>query len=376
MGKSILVTGGAGFIGSHLVEVLVEAGHAVRVLDNLEPQAHGNLAEAGRWPDYCHPGAEYVLGDVRDRAVMERSAASVEVVYHLAATTGMGQSMYQIAKYTEVNVQGTANLLEAFAQRAGQVERVVLSSSRAVYGEGLYNCQRCGRVCPGVRSAERLAKQQWDVACPNCQGPVEPLPTPESKPLSPGSIYAVTKQSQEQLCLCFGQAYQVPVAILRLFNVYGPRQSAANPYTGIIPTFLGRLRNHQPPEVYEDGRMTRDFVHVSDAVRACMRALDIPHALVANVGSGQPTALLELAQLLADLSAAGVQPQVVGSARVGDIRHCSADLTHAKATLGYDPVTVSPREGLQGLLLEAFNGADNDVWEAAKNELMRARLLR
>ncbi len=379
MSKNVLVTGGAGFIGSHLVDALIQRGCAVRVLDNLERQVHGDLAERGAWPTYCNPNAEYLLGDVRDPALLEQALENIQIVYHCAAATGVGQSMYQIAKYAAVNIQGTANLLDFLAAHPAQVEKIILSSSRAVYGEGLYRCQVHGEVSPTVRSAGALNRKAWEITCPLCNGPLTPLPTPESKSLAPGSIYAVSKQSQEQLALCFGAAYQIPVVILRFFNVYGPRQALSNPYTGILSTFIQRLFNQLPPQVYEDGKMSRDFVHVADVVNACQLALKLPQSGLFNIGSGEFTTILELAQTMCELLYFGQPPEVIGVARVGDIRHCSASLSHAAEILGY-----SPRVALKAGLAEVIDHAKQESMQRtladrsaiARDELKQSGLLK
>jgi dTDP-L-rhamnose 4-epimerase len=379
LSKNVLVTGGAGFIGSHLVEVLIQRGFAVRVLDNLERQVHGDLAERGAWPAYCNPEAEYLLGDVRDAALLEKALQNIQIVYHFAAATGVGQSMYQIAKYSAVNIQGTANLLDLLATHPHQVEKIILSSSRAVYGEGLYRCQVHGEVSPTVRAASVLNSKAWEITCPLCGSPLTPLPTPESKSPAPGSIYAVSKQSQEQLVQCFGAAYQIPVVILRFFNVYGPRQSLRNPYTGILSTFIQRLFNQLPPQVYEDGKMSRDFVHVDDVVNACQLALKLPQSGLFNIGSGEFTTILELAQTMCELLHLGQPPEVIGVARVGDIRHCSASLIHASEVLGYSP-SVALKDGLAEVIDHAKHESAkltlSDRSSIARDELKQSGLLK
>jgi dTDP-L-rhamnose 4-epimerase len=373
--KTILVTGGAGFIGSHLVDALVALGHTVRVFDNLEVQVHGNLAEQNRWPEYANPLAEYILGDVRDLTALEKAVAGVEVIYHFAAATGVGQSMMQLAKYAAVNVQGTANLLEALIHRSHTVEKIILASSRAVYGEGWYQCSDCGPVAPPVRTAEALERKSWEISCPQCGKALRPLPTPESKIPAPGSIYAITKLTQEQLCLTYGQAYRIPTIALRFFNVYGLRQSLTNPYTGIISAFLQRLLNGQSPEVYEDGQMTRDFVYISDVVAACLLALDYPRSTVMNIGSGQFTTILELARTLCAIAGSDIRPRIVGVARLGDIRHCSADLQRAVSELKFHP-SVSLGEGLQQIWADASSRLLRDLTAIARQELQKFGLLK
>lgn len=374
---SVLVTGGAGFIGSHLVDALLGQGYHVRVFDALEPQVHGPLAEQARWPTYCAPEAEYILGDVRDRSALARAVEGIDLVFHFAAATGVGQSMYQIAKYFEVNVQGTANLLDILANDPNRVCKLILSSSRAVYGEGAYQCETCGLVHPPVRSPAQLDAKQWDVVCPTCAGPITPIPTPETLAPHPGSMYAITKLTQEQMCLTFGQAYRLPVTALRFFNVYGPRQSLSNPYTGIITVFLSRLRAGEAPEVYEDGRMTRDFVYVGDVVQACLLALanDVAVGTAFNVGSGQATSIFDLATMLSDKIAPGISPTIVGVARVGDIGNCSADLTAIRKTLGY--ASRTPLDN--GLDAVISDGSESHTYlsgiSSAKQELQRFGLL-
>jgi len=369
----ILITGGAGFIGSHLADAFLARGEQVRVFDNLEPQVHG--AEQN-WPPYIDARVECVRGDVRDRSSVAGALRGVETIFHLAAATGVGQSMYQIAKYFEVNVQGTANLLDVLANQNHSVRRLILASSRAVYGEGACACAGCGQVHPSVRPPSQLGRAAWGAYCPHCGGAVSPVPTPETLTPDPGSMYAITKLCQEQMCARFGEAYGMPVVVLRLFNVYGPRQSHSNPYTGIITAFANRLLAGRPPEVYEDGLMTRDFVHVSDAVRALVRAGagDGPESGVYNIGSGHAITILELAERMCELMAPGVAPQVCGKARVGDVRHCTALTKCAADELSWR-ATIPLGEGLAGVSTWCA-GSPGDRSETALHELAQRGLLR
>jgi dTDP-L-rhamnose 4-epimerase len=371
----VLITGGAGFIGSHTADALLAGGHEVLVFDSLEPQVHGPERQ---WPAYLHGSVERVRGDVRDRTSLAQALSATDAVFHLAAATGVGQSMYQIGRYFEANVQGTANLLDILAHEPHRVRKLVTASSRAIYGEGMYWCLRCGEVAPDQRSPAKLAAKDWDVACPHCAGPTTPMATPESKGPKPASMYAISKLTQEQMCLCFGQAYGLPVVALRYFNVYGTRQSLSNPYTGIITAFLSRLFNGKAPAVYEDGLMTRDLVHVSDVVRANLLALtrDGADGQAINVGTGIGTSIGALARLLCDLVRPDVDPEVAGLARVGDIRHCTADVEAARRRLGYEPHVT-----LQQGLLEVVEGAKGqgaleDSSEIARRELAESGLLR
>src|SRR5687768_11767093 len=260
---NILVTGGAGFIGSHLVDALVAAGHRVRVLDLLVSQVHGENS-----PQYLHPEAEFIHGDVCDTALLHTALDGIDAVYHEAAEVGVGQSMYEIQRYVRANDMGTAALLEVLVERRQPLRKLIVASSMSIYGEGAYTCSVCGVVAPQLRPAEQLRERRWELECSACQAKLSPRPTPEDKPLFPTSVYAITKQDQEQFCLVVGRAYGIPTVALRYFNVYGPRQALSNPYTGVCAIFSSRLLNDQPPMIFEDGEQTRDFVHVSDIVQA------------------------------------------------------------------------------------------------------------
>jgi len=345
----ILVTGGAGFIGSYLVDALVAKGHDVRVFDNLEPQVHGAQREV---PDYLNPAAELVIGDVRDRAALKNALAGVDVVFHYAAAVGVGQSMYEIRRYVEANTLGGATLLDILANELLGVRKLIVASSMSIYGEGKYECGKCGVAYPQLRGDDQLRERKWEMLCPSCGREMRPLPTDEGKPLFPTSIYAVTKRDHEEMFLCFGRAYEIPTVALRLFNVYGPRQALSNPYTGVAAIFSSRLLNGQPPVIYEDGQQSRDFVHVHDVVRASLLAMERDEAdyEVFNVGTGRSVTILEIARMLVDSLADGkIEPQIVGKYRRGDIRHCFADISRIRDRLGFAP-QVPFEEGVSDLI--------------------------
>ncbi|KFE60614.1 NAD-dependent epimerase/dehydratase family protein [Hyalangium minutum] len=343
--KLILVTGGAGFIGSHVAEQLMAQGHRVRVLDCLLPQVHG---EGRQRPAYLHPEVELHVGDVRDGKAVRHALEGVDAVYHFAAAVGVGQSMYEIAHCTSVNNLGTAVLLEALSQKP--VQRLVVASSMSVYGEGLFTGP-AGRLTTGQeRTREQLQAGQWEVR--DATGQVlMPVPTPEVKALSLSSVYALSKYDQERLCLMVGKAYGIPTVVLRLFNVYGPRQALSNPYAGVLAIFASRLLNGNRPLIFEDGLQQRDFVSVHDVARACRLALEVPEAVggVFNIGSGQSITVREAAAAIAELMGKPhLRPEITGKYRVGDARHCIADISLARKVLGYSP-QVSFHQGLMEL---------------------------
>jgi dTDP-L-rhamnose 4-epimerase len=340
MGRHVLITGGAGFIGSHLADELLRAGHRVRALDNLSPQVHGAAGGAGR-PAYLNPDVELHVGDVRDPAAVRRALDGVDAVYHFAAAVGVGQSMYEIARYTDVNNVGTAVLLESLVGRgrAGPPARLVVASSMSLYGEGLYRDADGAPVADAERTREQLVAGEWE-ACDAQGRPLEPLPTPETKAPSLASVYALSKYDQERMCLMVGRAYGIPTVALRFFNVFGTRQALSNPYTGVLAIFASRYLNDRAPLIFEDGRQQRDFVSVYDVARACRLALDAPDAAghVFNVGSGRRYTIREIAERMAGALGKGyVAPEITGKYRVGDIRHCVADVSKARALLGYEP---------------------------------------
>jgi dTDP-L-rhamnose 4-epimerase len=371
MSKKILVTGGAGFIGSHLTDELVRRGHRVRVFDNVEKQVHGNGANA---PKHLNPEAEFVRGDVKDRKSLRKAVQDAEVIFHQAAAVGVGQSMYEVAKYCEVNVGGTANLLDILVHNGNKVEKIILASSMSNYGEGKYHCKQCGTVFPNLRSTDDLRRHQWEIRCPKCTQTINVLPTDEEKPLQPTSIYATTKRTQEEMVLNVGRAYGIPAVALRYFNIYGPRQSLSNPYTGVAAIFSSRIMNRQRPVIFEDGRQGRDFTHVSDVVQANILAMESDAAdyQVFNVGTGRMTNLLELVEMLIERleGGDGITPQFVNQFREGDIRYCFADIRKIEGTLGYRP-KISFKQGVSDLIEWARNQNAADSFEAAAAELTR-----
>jgi dTDP-L-rhamnose 4-epimerase len=344
MAKHILITGGAGFIGSHLADELLSHGYHVRALDNLAPQVHGPGAQR---PAYLTPDVDLLIGDIRDPAAVRRALDGIDAVFHFAAAVGVGQSMYEVAHYTDVNIRGTAVLLEALIERP--VERLIVASSMSVYGEGLYRNADGQLSTAAVRGADQLRHGDWELRNGH-GGHLIPVPTPESKPVALASVYALSKYDQEQLCLMIGRAYHIPAVALRFFNVFGTRQALSNPYTGVLAIFASRLLNDSPPLIYEDGEQRRDFVGVYDVAGACRLALEVPAAAghVLNVGSGRAWSVREVAdRLAAVLGKADIEPEITGKFRTGDIRHCFADITLARRVLGYEP-----RVALEAGLLE------------------------
>jgi dTDP-L-rhamnose 4-epimerase len=336
VGERVLITGGAGFVGSHLADALVANGYAVTLFDNLEPQVHG---EGAHRPAYLDPNHHLVRGDVRDLSAINQVVSQADVVFHLAAMVGVGQSMYQMRRYTEVNAVGMATLLESLTLHRDRVRKLVVASSMSIYGEGAYECPHCGRVAPRLRPLEQLNAAQWEVRCPQCGAELRPVPTDEDKPLYPTSIYAITKRDHEEMALAFGQAYRVPAVALRFFNIYGSRQALTNPYTGVAAIFSGRILSGETPVIYEDGRQLRDFIHVSDIVQACYLAMSDPAAddQVFNIGTGRPISVLEVGEALARELGWTSGFLITNRFRAGDVRHCFADITRIQSALGYKP---------------------------------------
>jgi dTDP-L-rhamnose 4-epimerase len=366
----VLVTGGAGFIGSYVTELLLNTGYSVRILDNFSPQIHRN----GERPDYLSEEAELVVGDICDREMVQHSLKDVDYVIHLAASVGVGQSMYEIVSYTQVNDVGTAVLLEALAKRP--VKRLVCASSMSIYGEGLAQRPNGEEIAPAERSAEQLRKSVWELQDENGEA-VVPLPTPETKQPLLSSIYALNKYNQERICLIAGRAYGIPTVALRFFNVYGPRQALSNPYTGVLAIFAARLLNGRPPLVFEDGEQKRDFVHVRDVARACLLALENENCMgeVFNVGSGESRTIFSIGRELAEAMGRGeIKPHVVGKYRAGDIRHCFADIRKIRSELGFSP-QIAFAEGVAELADWLSSQVAEDGVERATAELQSRGLV-
>ena len=365
----VLVTGGAGFIGSHLSDLLLAEGYQVRALDSLEAQVH----PGGERPGYLDPAVELTVGDVRDRETVRRSLDGVDTVVHLAAAVGVGQSMYEIERYMSMNTIGCAVVLEEILERRDAIGKVVVASSMSIYGEGQHFDPATGEhgLVPGLRPTEQLERHEWEVRGAN--GPLEPEPTAETKPLRPTTIYAISKRDHEEMVLAIGAAYGIPSVALRFFNVYGARQALSNPYTGVGAIFASRLMNGRPPLVFEDGLQTRDFVDVRDITRGIHLALTRPGAdgETVNLGTGKATNLLELADVLSRGLGVDIEPDIVGQFRAGDIRHCYADTRKAAELLGFRS-QIDFESGVQDLLTW-IEGQDASDQVDAAHEALTAR---
>jgi dTDP-L-rhamnose 4-epimerase len=372
--RHVLVTGGAGYIGSHLVDALAAREYRVTVLDNLEPQVH----RSGTWPSYANAQAEYVRGDVRDRAVFEPLVLAADAVVHFAAAVSVGQSMYQVDRYVDVNTRGTALLLDILVNTTHHVEKVLVASSIGVYGEGAYSCAIHGPVAPPIRPGEQLSARDWEQRCPVCHQHVVSVPTPEDKALYRDNIYSMTKYHQEEMVLLIGKTYSIPSVAPRFFNVYGPRQSLSNPYAGVAAIWLSRLLNGKQPVVFEDGGQLRDFVSIHDVVDCLVLMLETSGAdyLPVNVGSGETITILDIARRLNGILGTSIEPSITQQGRLFDIRHNTADISRAKTLLGFVP-KVSLDDGFAELVRWARTTPDvaTDFFDKALDEVKQKGLL-
>ena len=370
----VLITGGAGFIGSHVADRLLSDGHEVRAFDNLDRQVHPE----GERPDYLDPAVDLHVGDVRDHEAVARALDGVDAVYHFAAAVGVGQSMYEIERYTSVNSLGAAVVLEEVLKRPGAIRKLVVASSMSIYGEGQYRNPRTGEsgIAPGLRPESQLAAKQWEVLGEDGES-LEPEPTAEGKPLRPTSVYAVNKRDHEELFLSVGAAYSIPAVALRFFNVYGERQALSNPYTGVAAIFSSRLLNDRPPPVFEDGKQTRDFIDVRDLARGCAVALttDAADGCTVNLGTGHPTSIADVARTIAAGLGKEIAPEVVEQYRAGDIRHCFADTQRAEELLGFR-AEIAFEDGMRDLLAWLDGQEAVDAVDTAREALVARGLAR
>lgn len=367
----VLVTGGAGFIGSHLVDKLVKAGHEVTIFDNFDSQVHG---ENGT-PAYLNSEAILVRGDVRDREALYKAAVNHGLIVHLGAAVGVGQSMYQVERYVHVNTLGTAALWDILVNEKHSVEKVIVASSMSIYGEGQYVCEECGTVAPESRRPSQLSSRKWEPLCPNCDRLLVPCPTSEEKRLFASSVYAQTKRHQEEMSLLVGQTYNIPTVALRFFNVYGPRQALSNPYTGVAAIFSSRILNGKPPVIFEDGLQRRDFIHVSDIVHAITLAMASNAAdyKALNVGTGRNVSVRQVAETLLQKLNSELEPQITNQFREGDVRHCYADITKIRELLGFEP-KVSFEDGMEELVAWLKEQQAVDSFDRAHTELKERSL--
>jgi len=356
---NVLVTGGAGFIGSFTVDELISRGHKVRIFDSLVDQVHH-----GKIP-HLNKNAEFIKGDIQDKQALTNALKDIDFIFHQAAEVGVGQSMYEISLYVGANIVGTANLLDIIVNNEKirkRLKKLIVASSMSPYGEGSYICNKCGIVNPQFRSEEDIMNKNWELNCPKCNAILKPIPTNETKKQNANSIYANTKRCQEEMVLNIGKAYSIPVVALRYFNAFGPRQSLSNPYTGVAAIFMSRLKNNQQPLIFEDGNQMRDFVSIHDIVQANMLAMEKNEANyeVFNVGSGQPITIKQIAETIAKLYDKDIKPSITHQSRKGDIRHCFADISKIKKKLGYKP-TVSFEDGMKELINWAADAEAKDL---------------
>ena len=371
MSKKILITGGAGFIGSHLADLLVESpNYEITVLDCLDEQVHGKIDKP---PDYLNNKVKFIRGSVNNYEEFEEVVKDNDIIFHLAAKVGVGQSMYQISDYIDSNILGTANLFNILVNSEHNVKKVVIASSNTVYGEGKASCEKCGIVLPKLREVNQLINKEWKLKCSKCGSSLKTLFTDETTLSNPSSIYALSKRVQEEMGLMIGNTYGIDLAIMRFFLVYGPRQALSNPYTGVFAIFCTRLLNGKPPIIYEDGLQSRDFVNVKDVCQALLLAMNSPVANgeIFNVGTGIPLTIKKVAEYFTEKINPKLKPSYSQQYRVGDIRHCIADISKIKEKLGYEP-KISFEKGIEEYI-NWIKTQRNDIQDKTEEALMELK---
>ncbi len=369
--KKVLVTGGAGFIGSWLVDKLIGKGYKIRILDNLEKQVHD-----GKIPVYLNKNAEFIKGDVVNYNDFKKALNGINIVFHLASSVGIGQSNYEVKKYTKTNVLGTANLAQYLIDEKHSIKKVIFPASMTGLGEGYYLCKIHKLVRPHVRTYEGMAKKDWELYCPVCDKIVKPVATNETAEENPASVYAITKKAQQDLLLTIGKIYKIPTVGLRLFNVYGPRQSLSNPYTGVTAIFISRIKNNQPLIIYEDGKQTRDFISVHDVVDAFIKSMNSSKSnyQLINIGSGKPVEIRKVADILSRKFNKKDLVKISNEFRTNDIRNCYADITKAKKILRWSP-KISFEQGIEELLAWGVREKAEDKFKSAEKKMRTKGLL-
>lgn len=371
--KKILITGGAGFIGSHTADHLIDCGYEVRILDNLNPQIHPDQ----NIPAYLNKKAQFLKGDVTSREDWEKALEKIDVVIHFGAAVGVGQSMYQVEHYVKSNSLGAAILLDILANKKHTVKKMIIAASMVSFGEGLYKCPSCQLMQqPPLRKIENLEKHIWEPLCQNCNEQLKPIPTPEDAKRNGPSIYGITKKNQEDMFFSIGKAYQIPTVALRFFNAFGTRQSLSNPYCGVAAIFLSRVKNNQPPIINEDGLQTRDFVYIDDITNAIQLSLEKEEAdyEAFNIGSGVPITIKQVADEVISLNKSNLKPEITFNFRNFDVRHCFADVSKAKKILGWEP-RVTFTNGLQKVFNWSKNENAIDHMEESISELKKRNLI-
>ncbi|MAG02053.1 nucleoside-diphosphate sugar epimerase [Candidatus Pacearchaeota archaeon] len=363
----ILVTGGLGFIGSHLTDKLIERNNEVIILDNL--------SSTKEIPDYLNKKARLIKGDINNKELLDHLIKDIDFIFHKASSVGIAQSNYEVIDFVKNNSLGTSTLLQSIID-AKRKPKLILAASNTTYGEGLYSCSKHGSFHPQIRDEIDIFNHGLEIVCPNCQKPAIPVPTPESTELNSNSVYALTKKNQEELIMFLGRLYKFPIVILKYFNVFGPRQSLSNPYTGVAAIFTSRIKNNSPLIVYEDGNQTRDFIYIDDVINANLLAMDNPKAnyKTFNVGSGKPIAIKHIAHELYGIFNKQPNIQITENFRKGDIRHCIADNTKINELLGWEP-TVSFEEGLKKTVEWSQEQEARDDFEKADRELKEKGLM-